>query len=62
MRLGDVEDQLMRLYILKDNPKYSTDQQKAIEDCISVIQDTPTPLGFHRVEDEVKYLNERRIW
>ena len=59
MRLRDLDEQLLRLYLLRDNPKYTDMQRSAIIDCINAIKDTPEEVGYHNVPKEAEFLTKQ---
>ena len=46
MNLKNSDDILLRLAVLRDNPKYSPEQVEAINDCINLVIDTPTETNY----------------
>jgi len=59
MRLKDVDNLLLVLYNLRDNPKYTAMQRSAIIDCINAIKDVPEEFGYHNVAKEAEFLTKQ---
>ena len=59
MRLKNVDNLLLVLYNLRDNPKYTAAQRSAIIDCINAIKDAPEELGYYNVAKEAEFLTKQ---
>lgn len=60
MRLVNLDEQLLRLYIIRDDDKYTAEQRIAIIDCINAVKDTPEELGYTKVAKEIEQFNKGR--
>ena len=53
MNLINSDELLLRLAIMRDNPKYTKDQQEAINDCINAVIDTPVEIKYRTLDEGV---------
>ena len=59
MHLKNLEDQLLRLYIIRDDPKWNADQRSAIIACIDAIKDVPDVFGYQNVPKMAEYFTKK---
>lgn len=59
MRLRNLDNQLLLLYSLRDNPKYNASQRSAIIDCINAIKSAPEELGYQDNSKLAEYLTKK---
>lgn len=54
MNLKNSDEIMLRMAILRDNPKYTPEQVEAINDCIHVVIDTPTETNYRYMGEGVE--------
>ena len=54
MTLKNSDDILFRLYILRDDPKYTATQRQAIIDCIHIVKDVPIETNYSYLGKDVE--------
>lgn len=53
MRLVNLDEILLRLDLVKDDPKYSKNQRDAIVDCIHAVKEVPEQVNYKYLGAEV---------
>lgn len=59
MHLKNLDDQLLRLYIIRDDPKWTADQRSAIIACINAVKDVPDVIAYHDIPKMTEYFTEK---
>lgn len=54
MNLKNSDEIMLRMAILRDNPKYTAEQVTAINDCINVVINTPTETNYRYMGEGVE--------
>ena len=54
MNLKNSDEIMLRMAILRDDPKYSSKQVEAINDCINIVIDTPTETNYRYLGKDIE--------
>lgn len=59
MHLKNLEDLLLPLYTIRDDPKWTADQRSAIIACIRAVKDTPDAVGYQNNPKLAEYFTKQ---